>query len=140
MNKMVKVLIETFILLLLFTLALSGCSNPVQVNDNLNGKNQLVYKDSIDPKIAEITVWQIFIDPNDPSEMVYRAVQRDEGTFSTADSIIIESKGTLCNIGFEIEWNAHRHIYSLNQQNYRNSGWTSLDLKCSRKYTITRSN
>jgi hypothetical protein len=140
MNKTVKMLLETFILLLLFTLALSACSNPVQVYDNSVAKNQVISKDSVDPRLAEITVWQMFRDPTDPYDMVYRAVQRDEGFFSTYDSIAVEAKGTLYSIGFEIEWNTHRHIYSLNKVNYRGSGWISLDLQCSKKYEITRVN
>jgi len=140
MNKTVKLLVETLILLLLFTLALSGCSNLVQVNDYSASKNQLISKDSIDPSLAEITVWQVFKDPSDPYFLVYRAVQRNEGNFSTCDSITAEAKDTLYSLGFEIEWNTHRHIYTLNKVNYRNSGWISLDLQCSRKYEIKLTN
>ena len=138
MNKIVSVLDKSLFLLIL-TLLISGCSNPVQVNESPY-QNQGINKDSIDPRLAEITVWQYFIDPCDPANLVYRAIQRNEGNFSTCDSITVEAKDTLYSLGFEIEWNTSKHIYSLNKLNYRGSGWTSLDLQCSRKYTLKRVN
>ena len=136
---MVSILDKSLFLLIL-TFLISGCSNPLQVNDNPVDKNQLISQDSINPKLAEITVWQYFIDPCDPANLVYRAIQRNEGNFSTCDSITLEAKDTLYSVGFEIEWNTSKHTYSLNKLNYRGSGWTTLDLQCSRKYTLIRVN
>jgi hypothetical protein len=140
MNKTVKMIIETLILLILFTLALSGCSNPVQINNNLGNNNQSVNKDSIGPEFPEIIVWQTFRDPGNLFETEYRVVQMNEGFFNTYDSITVEPRDTLYCLGFEIEWNTQKYIYTLNKINYMGNGWKDVNLRCSRKYEIFRTN
>lgn len=138
MNKTSQFPCKTVFLLIL-VLFITSCSNPVKVNTYSDSNQNIFSKDSIDPKLPEIIVWQIFRDPENIYESEYRAVQMDEGYFITYDSITIEPRDTLYNIGFEIEWNTHKHIYTLNKINYSGTGWTALDLKCSRKYNLIRS-